>query len=58
MRTLSSTNVGADKDSELRQRAIESYAKTHSFELDGWFNDAAVRRADLVAVRPGFGGRG
>ena len=32
MRTSSSTNVGADKDSEKRQRAaIESYAKSAGF---------------------------
>jgi DNA invertase Pin-like site-specific DNA recombinase len=52
MRTSSATNVGVDKDSEGRQRhAIESYAKTHGYDVDGWYYDAAVRGAD----RPGFG---
>jgi DNA invertase Pin-like site-specific DNA recombinase len=38
MRTSSSTNIGADKDSERRQRhAIESYAKAHGYEVAGWF---------------------
>jgi DNA invertase Pin-like site-specific DNA recombinase len=56
MRTSSSTNIGADKDSEQRQRhAIESYAKAHGYELVGWYYDAAVRGADPVADRPGFG---
>lgn len=55
MRTSSAGNVGADKDSELRQRhAIESYAKTNGYELAGWYYDAAVRGADPVTVRPGF----
>jgi DNA invertase Pin-like site-specific DNA recombinase len=56
MRTSSATNVGVDKDSEGRQRhAIESYAKTHGYDVDGWYYDAAVRGADPVADRPGFG---
>jgi Resolvase, N terminal domain len=56
MRTSSATNVGADKDSEGRQRhAIESYAKTHGYDVAGWYYDAAVRGADPVADRPGFG---
>ncbi len=43
MRTSSSTNIGADKDSERRQRhAIESYAKTHGYDLVVYY-DAAVR---------------
>jgi DNA invertase Pin-like site-specific DNA recombinase len=56
MRTSSATNFGADKDSEGRQRhAIESYAKTHGYDVVGWYFDAAVRGADPIADRPGFG---
>ena len=33
-RTSSAGNVGADKDSEKRQReAVQSYAKAHGFEI-------------------------
>ena len=47
MRTSSSTNVGADKNSEKRQRAaIESYAKVAGFVVVDWFYDAAVRGSD------------
>jgi hypothetical protein len=46
MRTSPSTNIGADKDSEHRHRhAIESYARTHGYELVDWYYDAAVRGA-------------
>jgi DNA invertase Pin-like site-specific DNA recombinase len=55
MRTSSATNIGADKDSEKRQRAaIESYAKTARFVIVDWFYDAAVRGSDPVTARPGF----
>jgi DNA invertase Pin-like site-specific DNA recombinase len=55
MRTSSATNVGADKDSEKRQRAtIESFAKANGFVIVDWFYDAAVRGTDVVAERPGF----
>jgi DNA invertase Pin-like site-specific DNA recombinase len=55
MRTSSATNVGADKDSEQRQRsAIEAFAKAKGFELVGEFYDAAVSGADPVHERPGF----
>jgi hypothetical protein len=38
MRTSSATNIGADKDSERRQRhAIESYARANGYEVAGWF---------------------
>jgi len=54
IRTSSATNVGADKDSEKRQRlAIERFAKGR-FEIVGWFNDPAVRGTDPIEVRPGF----
>ena len=55
MRTSSAANVGADKDSEKRQRAaIEGYAKSNGYEIVDWFYDAAVRGADAVTERPGF----
>lgn len=57
LRTSSSTNVGADKDSHKRQRAaIEAYATEAGYEIadDDWFYDAAVKGADAVTVRPGF----
>jgi DNA invertase Pin-like site-specific DNA recombinase len=55
MRTSSATNVGADKDSEKRQRAaIESYSKAAGFLIVDWFYDAAVRGSDPVTARPGF----
>lgn len=55
MRTSSATNVGADKDSEVRQRAaIEGYAAGAGIEVVGWFYDAAVKGADHVTSRPGF----
>jgi DNA invertase Pin-like site-specific DNA recombinase len=55
MRTSSAANVGADKDSEQRQRAsIEAFATTRGFVLVDWFYDAAVSGADPVHERPGF----
>jgi DNA invertase Pin-like site-specific DNA recombinase len=55
LRTSSRTNVGADRDSDKRQRAaIEAYAKAASFEIVGEFYDAAVSGADPVADRLGF----
>ena len=55
MRTSSATNVGADKDSEKRQRAaIEAFAKASRHVLVDWFYDAAVKGADPVDKRPGF----
>ena len=54
-RTSSRTNVGADKDSDKRQRAaIEAYAKASGYELVDTFYDAAVSGADPVGARPGF----
>src|SRR5262249_12621075 len=48
-------NVGADKDSEKRQRlAIEAYAKHAGYELVGEFYDPAVCGADCIEIRPGF----
>jgi DNA invertase Pin-like site-specific DNA recombinase len=55
LRTSSATNVGADKDSERRQRsAIERFAKSAGYELVEWFNDPAVSGADPIETRPGF----
>ena len=55
MRTSSATNVGADKDSERRQRAaIEAYAKRAGLLVTDWFYDPAVSGADPIETRPGF----
>jgi len=55
MRTSSAANVGADKDSERRQRvAIETFAKRAGLEIVDWFYDPAVSGADPIEVRPGF----
>jgi DNA invertase Pin-like site-specific DNA recombinase len=55
LRTSSRTNVGADKDSDKRQRAaIEPYAKAAGYELIDTFYDAAVSGADPVGERSGF----
>ena len=55
LRTSSAANVGADKDSEKRQRAaIAAFAKAHSYEVVDSFYDAAVPGADPVGDRPGF----
>jgi DNA invertase Pin-like site-specific DNA recombinase len=55
IRTSSAANVGADKDSDKRQRAaIEGFAKANGFQLVGEFYDAAVSGADPIADRKGF----
>src|SRR6266498_2020627 len=55
MRTSSAANVGADKDSEKRQRvAIEGFAKQAGLDIVDWFYDPAVSGADPIEVRPGF----
>jgi DNA invertase Pin-like site-specific DNA recombinase len=55
IRTSSAANVGADKDSDKRQRAaIDSYAKRGGFDLVAEYNDAAVSGADPIETRPGF----
>jgi DNA invertase Pin-like site-specific DNA recombinase len=55
LRTSSAANVGADKDSDKRQRAaIEGFAKRAGFALVGEFNDAAVSGADPIETRAGF----
>ncbi|MGD9805495.1 MAG: recombinase family protein [Hyphomicrobiaceae bacterium] len=57
MRTSSATNVGADKDSDKRQRAaIQRFAKAAGYviaEAD-WYYDAAVSGADPIETRKGF----
>jgi DNA invertase Pin-like site-specific DNA recombinase len=55
LRTSSTANVGADKDSDKRQRAaIASFAKAHGYRIVDEFYDAAVSGADPVTERPGF----
>jgi DNA invertase Pin-like site-specific DNA recombinase len=55
LRTSSAANVGADKDSDKRQRAaIEAYARRAGFTIVGEYYDAAVSGADPVDQRPGF----
>jgi len=55
-RTSSAANVGADKDSERRQReAVAAYAKGAKLDVVAEFYDAAVSGADPVDQRPGFG---
>ena len=55
LRTSSASNVGADKDSDKRQRAtIEAFAKANGYHLEGEFYDAAVSGSDPVGERPGF----
>jgi DNA invertase Pin-like site-specific DNA recombinase len=55
LRTSSAANVGADKDSDKRQRAaIEAYAKRAGFTLVGEYYDKAVSGADPIDERPGF----
>jgi DNA invertase Pin-like site-specific DNA recombinase len=54
LRTSSAANVGADKDSDKRQRqAIEAFAKRAGYELVADYYDAAVSGADPID-RPGF----
>jgi DNA invertase Pin-like site-specific DNA recombinase len=55
LRTSSAANVGADRDSDKRQRAaIEAFAKRAGFVLVGEHYDAAVSGADHIETRPGF----
>src|ERR1700704_5943374 len=55
LRTSSAANVGADKDSDKRQRAaIAGFAKRAGFELVAEYNDPAVSGADAIETRPGF----
>jgi DNA invertase Pin-like site-specific DNA recombinase len=55
LRTSSNTNVGADKDSEKRQRAaVTGFARRAGYELVAEYYDAAVSGADPIDERPGF----
>jgi DNA invertase Pin-like site-specific DNA recombinase len=55
LRTSSAANVGADKDSEKRQRAaIEAFARSAGYEIVDSYYDEAVGGADPVTSRPGF----
>jgi DNA invertase Pin-like site-specific DNA recombinase len=55
IRTSSAANVGAEKDSDKRQRqAIAAFAKRSGLELVEEFTDAAVSGADHIETRPGF----
>src|SRR3954465_6715417 len=55
LRTYSATNIGADKDSDKRQRdAIAGFAKRAGFVIADEFYDAAVSGADPIDQRPGF----
>lgn len=55
IRTSSATNVGADKDSDKRQRAaIAAFAKAAGYEIVDEYYDAAVRGDDQITARPGF----
>jgi DNA invertase Pin-like site-specific DNA recombinase len=55
IRTSSAANVGADKDSEKRQRAaIEGFAKRAGLGLVAEFTDPGVSGADPIESRRGF----
>src|SRR3954447_20010524 len=55
LRTSSAANVGADKDSDRRQReAIQAYARRAGYELVAEFYDAAVSGGDPIDSRAGF----
>lgn len=55
LRTSSAANVGADKDSDRRQReAIQAFARRAGYELVAEFYDAAVSGADPIDSRAGF----
>jgi hypothetical protein len=50
LRTSSAANVGADKNSDKRQRdTIEAFARRAGFEVVGTYYDAAVARSAAPA---------
>jgi DNA invertase Pin-like site-specific DNA recombinase len=54
-RTSSASNVGEDKDSLKRQRAVvEAFSARQGYDILGDFYDAAVSGADAIEDRPGF----
>ncbi len=54
-RTSSAANVGADKDSEKRQRAaVEGFAKRAGYSVVDEFRDEAVSGKDPIEGRRGF----
>ena len=55
LRTSSAANIGADKDSDRRQReAIQGFARRAGIEVLDEFYDPAVSGGDPVESRPGF----
>jgi DNA invertase Pin-like site-specific DNA recombinase len=55
LRTSSAANVGADKDSDKRQRAaIEAYAKRERLEIVEEFYDRDVSGADPIETSRDF----
>lgn len=57
LRTSSSTNVGADKDTAFRQSgAIGRFAASNGYELVASYYDSDVSGADALEARPGFAG--
>ena len=55
LRTSSAANLGADKDSDKRQReAIAAFAKHNGYVIASEYFDAAVSGADPIDDRPGF----
>ena len=55
LRTSSAANIGADKDSDRRQReAIQRFARRAGIEVVDEFYDPAVSGGDPVESRPGF----
>ena len=55
LRTSSAANVGADKDSDKRQRAaIQGFAKRGGFEVVAEYYDPGVSGADPMEGRRGF----
>ena len=58
LRTSSAANVGADKDSEHRQRAaVQAFVKRAGFEIAAgdWYYDAAVSGAEPMVANASSG---
>ena len=55
-RTSTDTNIGAGKDTLLRQReAVEKFARAAGYEIVAEYFDADVKGADPIENRPAFG---